>query len=163
MGQWGILNGEDVLLHGRETFCGEGKGLCSAWKGMQAKDGAGYYSERSEGARNQFRQIVARDIFHHFAAAAGERSIRKSDGNADDEVAERAEAQPQRAAVVGGENAADGCAFGPQAVEGQPLAMLLQRMLQRFHSASALAANCHIRPGMFDDSIEPTRRKDKIP
>src|SRR5258707_61916 len=100
MGQLGILNGQDVLLHGRETFCGEGKGLCSARKGMQAKDGAGDYSERSKGARNQFRQIVAGDIFHHFAAAAGERSIRKSDGNADDEVAERAEAQPQRAAVA---------------------------------------------------------------
>src|SRR5882762_11368264 len=111
MGQLGILNSQDVLLHGRKTFRGEGKGLCSARKGMQAKDGAGDYSERSEGARNQFRQIVARDIFYHFAAAAGERSIRKSDGNADDEVAERAEAQPQRAAVVGGENAADGCAF----------------------------------------------------
>src|SRR5258708_32898685 len=162
MGQWGILNGEDVLLNGRETFCGEGKGLCSAWKGMQAKDGAGYYSERSEGARNQFRQIVARDIFHHFAAAAGQRAIRKSDGNADDEVPERAEAQPQRAAVVGGENAADGCAFAPHAVEGQPLAMLRQRTLQRLQSAAGLGGNCQIRPGMVDGSIEPSGRKDKI-
>src|SRR5258708_30879070 len=153
MGQWGILNGEDVLLNGRETFCGEGKGLCSAWKGMQAKDGAGYYSERSEGARNQFRQIVARDIFHHFAAAAGERSIRKSDGNADDEVPERAEAQPQRAAVVGGGNAADGCAFGPQAVEGQPLAVLRQRMLQRLQRAAGRGANWQVRPCVLDESI----------
>src|SRR5258708_21092431 len=106
--------------------------------------------------------MLAGDIFNRFAAAAGERSIRKSDGNADDEVAERAEAQPQRAAVVGGENAADGCAFGPQAVEGQPLAMLRQRMLQRLLSAAGLGGNCQIRPGMFDDSIEQYGRKDNI-
>src|SRR5260370_28154644 len=83
MGQLGILNGQDVLLHGRKTFCGEGKGLCSARKGMQAKNGAGDYSERSEGARNQFRQIVSRDIFYHFTAAAGERAIRKTALNPD--------------------------------------------------------------------------------
>ena len=107
---------------------------------MQAENGAGDDAERAKSAGDEFRQVVAGDIFHDFAAAAGQGAVGKCDGDADDQVAEGAEAQTQRAAVVGGENAADGGAFGPQAVEGEALAVLRERLL------AAIAACSLLRP-----------------
>ncbi len=138
------------------------KSFRGARQGMQAKDGSRDNAKCSESTGDQLREVVAGDIFHHFAAAAGERAIRKSDGDADDEVPERAKAQAQGAAVVGRENTADGGAFGPQAVEGQPLAMLRQCILQRLQSAACFDRDRQIGPGVFDDSIEPRGGEDEI-
>ena len=75
---------------------------------MQAEDGAGNHAKRAEGPSDEFGEIVARYIFDYFAATAGECAIGKSDGDADDEVAQGAEAKAKRAAVIGGEDPADG-------------------------------------------------------
>jgi hypothetical protein len=60
---------------------------------MQSKDGASDDTERSERTRNELWQIITSDVFHDFAATAGKRAIRKGDGDANDEVAERAKAE----------------------------------------------------------------------
>jgi hypothetical protein len=56
--------------------------------------------ESAEGAGDEFREIVACDIFYDFAAAGSESAVGKRERDANDQVAKRAEAQTKRAAIV---------------------------------------------------------------
>ncbi len=96
---------------------------------MKSKDGARDYRERPESAGDELGKIVARDIFYDFAAAGSERAIGKCERDADDQVAKRAEAKTQRAAVIRRENAADGGLRRPERIERKSLAVLSERGL----------------------------------
>src|ERR1700719_2691053 len=121
MSQFGILDGKDDALHFFESAAGDGKRLRVSREGMQAKKSARNDGERAIRPGDEFRQIVPRHIFYNFAAAGSERAIGKRKRDADDQVAQRSEAQTQRAAVVRRENAADSGLRGPERVERKAL------------------------------------------
>ncbi len=98
--EFGILHGEDDALHLFKSAAGDGERLRVSRQRMEAEDGARDDRERAESAGDEFGEIVTCDIFDDFAAAGGERAIGKSERDADDQVAECAEAKAQRAAVV---------------------------------------------------------------
>src|SRR6266581_3728027 len=114
-----------IDVRGRD---GERHGV--AWKRVETEDGASDNAERAKSSCDELREVVTCDVLHDLAAAAGERAVWQGNGNADDEVAQRAEAQSERAAVVRGEHTADGGFFRPQRIKRQPLAMLRQSLLQ---------------------------------
>lgn len=129
---------------------------------MEPEDGAGDNAESTEGAGQQFGEVVAGDVFHDFTPAAGERAVRKSHGGADDEIAQGPEAETENAAIVGGEDASDRSAFGPQRINGEALPMLRESGLQSGNGATSLDADSEIGPGVFNDLIEARRGKDEV-
>jgi hypothetical protein len=100
MNQLGILYGEDESLCFFRIAAADRKCLRVSREWMETKDGARDNRERAKSAGNEFGEIVARDILHDFASAGGESTVGKSERDADDQVAEGAEAEAQRAAVV---------------------------------------------------------------
>src|SRR5437588_6821234 len=98
-------------------------------EGMKTKDSARDDPNSAQSAGDEFGKIVARDVFDDFAAAASKRAVGERNGHADDEVAQRAEAQPKRATVVRGEDSANRCSFRPQRIECKTLAVLRERFL----------------------------------
>src|SRR5689334_20645452 len=98
MGELGILDGGHEALSAFGVGGRNRKRAAIAWEGMKAKDRDGDHAESAEGAGDQFGQVVACNVFDDFAAATGERALRKSDGDPDDEVAESAKAKTKSAA-----------------------------------------------------------------
>ncbi len=92
----------------------KGQRLGLGWQRMQAKHGPGDDSQRAKRAGHELGQVIASDVLHHFASAGGNRAVGQNHGDADDEVANAAVAQTQRAAVIGRDDAADGRAVGPK-------------------------------------------------
>src|SRR6266581_4556437 len=129
---------------------------------MKAEDGAGYDAERAKGAGDKFGEVVAGNVLDDFAAAGGERAVGKSDRDADDEVAERAETETKRAAVVGRKDAADGCSFRPERIEGEALAVLSEGFLQSLKGAAGFDDDGEVGPGVFEDAIQARRGKDEM-
>src|SRR6266568_3629424 len=126
-------------------------------KRVSTEDGASDNAERAKSSCDELREVVTCDVLHDLAAAAGERAVWQGNGNADDEVAQRAEAQSERAAVVRGEHTADGGFFRPQRIKRQPLAMLRQSLLQSSNAAARFDSYREIRPGVFNDGAQPRR------
>src|SRR5258708_28262341 len=129
---------------------------------MKAEDGAGEEAERAKGASDEFGEVVASNVLDDFAAAGGERAVGKSDRDADDEVAERAETETKRAAVVGREDAADGGSFRPERIEGEALAVLGEGFLQSLKAAASFDDDGEVGPRMFEDAIQARRGKDEM-
>ena len=75
---------------------------------MKAEVDRGNDAEGAEAAGHELMEIVAGDIFNNLAAGFCDGAVGEHDGHADDEVAQGAILQAQRAAVVGGDDAADG-------------------------------------------------------
>ena len=123
--------------------------------GWRRKDGAGDDAERAERAGGQFRQIVARNVLDDFAAAAGQRAVGQGQRHADDQVAQRAEAKAQRAAVVRGKHAANGGAARPQSDRARGAVRVCARVSCRCCIVQpASTRDREIGPGMLDDCVE---------
>jgi len=154
MGEAGILNGEEdaIGFDGILRETGERGGF--GRKRVDAEDGAGDDAESAERAGGELGEIVAGDIFYDFAATAGERAIGKSESDADDEVAKSAEAEAKRAAVVGGEDAADGGVFGEERIDGEALAVLREGGLQGVDGAAGFDGDGEIGPSVLNDFIQ---------
>src|SRR5215469_7167780 len=162
MSQFGVLDGKNDFLCFLRIAHGNGERTAMVRQGMQAKDGAGDDTKRSEGAGNEFRKVVARNILDDFAAARGERAIRKSYRDAKDEVAQRSEAQSERAAVVGGKHPANGRLLRPQRIESKPLAVLGKRLLQSFDRATCFHGDGEIGPGVLEDVAQARCGKKQV-
>ena len=80
-------------MHLFEIAAGDGKRLRVSRERMETEHGARDDRERAESTSDEFGEIVAGDIFYDFAAAGGECAIGKCEGDADDQVSERAEAK----------------------------------------------------------------------
>src|SRR5205823_11820562 len=130
--------------------------------GSQTESGAGNDSESADCDGDELRQIVIRDIFDDFGAARGERAVRKRYGHSNDQVTQGAKAQTKRAAVVGGQNAADGGFFGPQWINSQALAVLRERLLQSLNRAAGFHGDCEVGPGVLEDAVQTRGRQDKV-
>ena len=129
---------------------------------VQAKNRARDDAESAESSSGELRKIVAGDVFYDFAAAAGERAIGKRERHANNEVAERTEAQAQRTAIVGGEHTADRGFFRPQWIEREPLAMLRDSLLQFVKFATRFDGNSEVSPGVIGDFVQPRRGQNQI-
>src|ERR1700741_3936370 len=95
VGELRILNSENEFLRFLGIWVRNGKRARVERKWMQAEDRAGDDAKSAEGAGDELGKIVASDVFDDFAAAAGERAVGESDGDADDEVAQRAKTQAE--------------------------------------------------------------------
>src|SRR5689334_10055833 len=121
---------------------------------MKAEDSTRDYTESAEGAGDQFRQVVAGHVLDDLATAAGERAIGQRDGDADDEVAQSAEARTQSAAVGGRQDAADSRFVCPQWIERKALPVLSESFLQSLNGAARLGGNREVRPSVLEDLVE---------
>src|SRR5690242_5633008 len=129
---------------------------------MDAKDRASDDAESAKGTGSELGEIVAGDILDDFAAAGGERAVRKSDGDTDDEVAKGAETETKCAAVISREDAADGGFFGPKRIERETLAVLGESLLQSLNEAAGFDGDGEIGPNVFEDFVEARGREDEI-
>ena len=118
--------------------------------------------ERAERSRGELRQVVARDVLDHLAAALRERAVGQCQRDPDDQVAERAEARHERPVVARGEDPADRGALRPERVEGEALPVLGQRRLQPRDAAPRLHGRRQIGPGVLQYAIESRRGQDEV-
>src|SRR5260370_23434069 len=130
MSEFRILNREDQFLRLFHIHCRNAEGMRIERKRMEAEDGTRDDTESAKGPGDELGKIVAGDVFYNFAAAACERAVGESNGDTDDEVAERAETKPQCAAVDSAEHAAAGGLFRPQRIKRHTLDMPPERFLQ---------------------------------
>ena len=146
-----ILNRQDKFLRLFRIHRGNAEGARIERKRMEAKHRAGDDAESPQSPGDKLGKIVTGDVFHHLAAAARERAVGESNGDANDQVAQSAKTQTERTAVVGGEHATHGGFFRPQRIKRQPLAMLGERFLQSLNGAAGLDTYGKIGPGVLDD------------
>ncbi len=133
---------------------GDGEGLGVLRQRVEAEGGFGDDGEGAEASGDEFAEVVAGDVFDDLAARAGDGAVGEDEGHADDEISEAAVAVAERAGVVGGEDAADGCAFGPEGIERYELAVLWRVCLKMLPGATGLDSAGEVLPGVFDDSVE---------
>lgn len=98
---------------------------------------------------------VARDVLHHLAAGAHERSVAKHEARAQDAIARSAEAQPPCARRVRGEHAAERRAPGMRALERQLLPTSRELVAQARDRNAALGGEREVFGLVLDESIEP--------
>src|SRR5580704_4671842 len=162
MSQFGILHGKDDALHFFKSASGDRKRLRVSREGMQAEKGPRNDGERAVRASDKFRQVVPRHIFYDFAAAGSERAVGKRERDADDQVAQRAEAKAQRTAVIRRENAADSGLRGPERGERKALAVQCERSLQFLNGAARFDAYREVGPRVLDDFVQACRGKNDV-
>ena len=86
----------------------------------------------------------------------GNGSIGEHNSHSDNEVAQTAELQPKRAAVVGGDDAAHGGAVRPKRIERDHLPVASQFRLHRGPRAAGFNGAGHVLPGMLAESVHAT-------
>ena len=74
---------------------------------MKAEAGARDQREEAVGTADEAREVVARDVLDDLATGVRHRSVGEHERHAEDEVARRAEAVPERAGDVSCEERAD--------------------------------------------------------
>ena len=120
---------------------------------VEAERGLGDDGKRAEASSDEFAEVVAGDVFDDLAAGAGDGAVGEDEGHADDEVAEASVAMTECARVIGGEDTADGGAFGPEGIEGNELAVLREGLLELLPGAAGLDGAGEVLPAMFEDSV----------
>ena len=133
---------------------GDCKGLGVLRQRVEAEGGLGNDGQGTEAASDEFAEIVTCDVFDDLASRAGDGAVGKDEGHADDEVAEAAVAVAEGPGVVGGEDAADSGAFGPEGIERYELAVPFEGFLKMLPGATGLNSAGKALPGVFDDMVE---------
>ena len=105
----------------RRRARGRGRWPRSPGAGARRKVTLGEERQRPERAHHEARQVEAGHVLHHLGAAPGGRPVGADDGDAEDEVARRAEAGAPRAEGVGRHHAAHRGPVRERGVERQPL------------------------------------------
>src|SRR5215472_8214179 len=162
MGKLRVLDCKDHVLRFVRAAYGNSERPRIEREGMEPKNGARDDAECAKSACDEFGKVVTGDVFDHLAAAGGECAIRKCNGNPDDEVAERAEAEAKRTAVIGGEDAADRRFLRPKRIECETLAVVRERFLQGLNGAPSFDGDGEVRPSVFNDAIESRSGEDQI-
>ena len=132
----------------------DGEGFGVLRDGVEAEGDFGDDAEGAEGAGHEFVEVVAGDVLDDFAAGAGDGAVGEDDGHADDEVAEAAVLQAEGAGVVGGDDAADGGAVGPEGIERDELVVLGEDALHRGPGAAGGDGAGEVLPGVLADAGE---------
>ena len=130
-----------------ERRCGRGG------EGMKAH---GHLEDRAEGAERageELRQVVARDVLDHLAAALCDRAVGQRDPHADDKVPHPAVARPQGPRVVCRHHSADGGVRAGR-VQGQHLILLGERLLGAGQRHARLEGRGEVACVVFEDAIE---------
>ena len=113
------------------------------------------HAQRAERSGHQLGQVVARDVLHHLAAALGNRAIGQHHRHADDQVAQAAIPQPQRAAIIRRENSAHRRLLRPQRIERDVLAMLRRARAASSPRCAGLDRHRQVRPAMLEHALQP--------
>src|SRR5215472_235945 len=129
---------------------------------MKAEDSLRDDAESAEGAGDELGEVVACDVLHDFATTASERAIGESYGHADDKVAQGTKAQAKCTAVIGREDAADSCLFGPKRIEGETLAVLGESFLESLNRAASFDGDGEVRPGVLEDAVDACGGENEV-
>ncbi len=113
--------------------------------------------ERPGRAADELAQVVAGDVLDDLPAGVGDRPVGEHERDAEDEVARRAEAMPERTGQVGRQAGADGRVAGR--VERESLAVLGERRLERGEAHAGLDDARQVSRLVLEDAIEPLRRQ----
>ncbi len=111
-------------------------------------------AERAESADVQLAQVVAGHVLDDPAAGLDLLPLVVDGGNAEDVVAQRAEAVAARAADVGGEGAAQRGPVGVRHVHGKALVLGGQHAAQLGDGNAGLHGDGHVAGGVIDDAVE---------
>src|SRR5262249_50136340 len=109
-------------------------GMARSW--MEVEDCASDNFKHAQSSGDEFREVVAGNVFDDFAATRSQYAVSKNDSDADDKIPQRAEAETKHTAIIYKEDAANGCAFRPQKIDSKALAVLRQRLLQSSNDAA---------------------------
>src|SRR6202012_4413463 len=90
---------------------------CAGGERMQTEGDLCDDAECAEGAGEELGEIVASDVFDDLAAGARDGAVGEDDGHAENEIAERAIATAENAAVIRGDDAAYSGAIGEDGIE----------------------------------------------
>ena len=105
--------------------------LFDLWDRPELERRLNNHSQTAAAADKQFAEIVARNVFHHFAAGFDEVPVRQGDLDADQVIANRAATESSGPAGVGCKQCSNSQAVRPRRVDGEPLAALRELRLQR--------------------------------
>src|SRR5437773_10860881 len=89
-------------------------------------------------ADEELRQVVARDVLHHLAAALHDRALGGHDRDTDEQIARRPVEVPPRPRGVRREHATDRCPLGIGGIERGPPAAAGERRLEPPHPHAGL-------------------------
>ena len=153
-GKGGVREGVAGAVESGEIVGEDGPGAGGFWDGVEAEGDLCDEAEGAEGAGHEFVEVVAGHIFDDFAAGFGDGAVGEDDGHADDEVAEGAVAGAEGAAVVGGDDAADGGGFRRDGVEGDGLAVDGERALEVRPGGAGSDGGGEVQPDMLADAVE---------
>ncbi len=108
-------------------------------------------------AAHQAREVVAGDVLHDLSARARDRPVGEHERHAEDQVARRAEAVPQRAGDVGREQRADGRVT--RRIQREPLAAPRQLVAKRREPHAGLDRAGEVAGVVLEDAIEALGRQ----
>ena len=134
----------------------------AAGQRIQLERGRHDDAEASERARQQARQIVARDVLDDDAAPLREPPVGSRELDADNQVARRPVSMAPRSAVVGCHEAADRRAICERRIERNPLAVLRERAIDVAQRRARLDGGRQIAVAMGDNRIQPPGRNQDI-
>src|SRR5439155_26594013 len=114
----------------------------------------GHHTEGAATADEHFRQVVTRDVLHHFAARFDDASIGQRHFDADEVIANRAPAEAPRAAGISFQQFADREPLRTRRVNRQPLSALPQLRLQRQQREAGFHSDGQVFRRVLDDAVE---------
>ena len=120
---------------------------------METEDDLGDHAQGAERAAEQLGQVVAGDVLDHLAAGPGHGPVGQDHGDADDQVAHGAVAQPPRPRGVGRHHPAEG-GPGLGRVEGQPLAGRGQGGLEIGQAHARLGPHDQVAGGVLQHLVQ---------
>ena len=123
---------------------------------MQPHGDLGDEPERAERAAVELGEVVAGDVLDDLAARARERAVGERDGDAEHEVARRAVAVAQRAAVAGRDDAADRrrVALAERRVEREHLAGGAEDLVELAQRHAGLQDRGQVTGVVLEDAVQ---------
>ena len=124
-------------------------------EGLQLKSGFNKDAERVAAADKQPAQIVTGNIFHNTSARLDRSAIPEHHADSQQVITRRAVTEAARAAPVVANQLSNGSAFREWRIQGQPLPLLEQLLLERCNRHARFYRASHVRSTELGQSIEP--------
>ena len=112
------------------------------------------HAQGAAAADEHLRQVVTRDVLHHFAARPDDASVGQGRFDAYEVIANRAPAEAPRATGIFFQQFADREPLRPRRVNRQPLPALPQLRLQRQQRDACFHCDGQVLRYVLDDAIE---------
>ena len=128
-------------------------------------------AERAEGAHHQLGHVVPAHRLHHAGAPPGRDAVGLDEPHAEEQVAQRAVAQPERAARVGGGHAAERPRLGAGGIEREKLTTGAEpsrerggghARLHRDREVVGVVLEHLVEAAEVEDDVDPGRRRPEL-